>query len=174
MVKQKKTFDWWKWDKTKVKVAKNTSKKVELHFMWNIFSKKNSKRAFRNIVLPSENYVEWHKRMVEWLKEIKWEYSSLPCKISITTVAWERRRKDIDNVCTSILDLLVDVWLIPDDSNDIVTELYVRNAWFIRNLPITKVVIEPSEELHYDDEEDNKDYDWENKFYLLKTNKDYD
>lgn len=152
----KKVFEWRKRDVVDVEVVFNTEKKVLLYFYWNIFSKKNSKRVFRNIVLPSENYVEWHRRITEKLANVKWNYNTFPCKVTIDFVAWNKVKWDVDNACTSIFDTLTDVWLFPDDNKFIIQELSARNVWYVKNLPITKVAIEPINFKPYDNNRDHK------------------
>lgn len=159
MTKQK--FEWWMWDNTWVQVAINTDKKIILYFTWNIFSKKNSKRAFRGIVLPSANYVEWNKRISNILKKYTFVYNKFPCKITISSISHDKRRADIDNKATSILDLLVDNGIIPDDNKFVVQQLVITNIWYAKNLPLTKVIIEPyKDEVLDKGEEDFKEHDW--------------
>lgn len=172
----KKVFEGWKWDIVKAEVQSNMNDKITIFFYWNIPSKKNSKRFYRGIALPSANYLEWHKRVEKCLKDIKWNYDIYPCKIDIKTIAWEKRRKDIDNVSTSILDLLVDMWIIPDDSNDIVHQLDILNVWYIKNCPMTRVDITPYLYNRYDIADDHKDMELSNykrylDWYILRDEK---
>lgn len=155
----KKIFDWWKWDCVDVSVKFNLDKKVVLYFYWNIYSKKNSKRFYRGIALPSENYVEWNKRIKSKLKDIEWNYNKFPCKIEIYSIAWNKTKWDVDNATTSILDTLVDIGLLPDDNKFIVPEIHTINVWYVKNCPITKVVISPYEWNLYDIDNDHKDKD---------------
>lgn len=159
MPKQK--FEWWMWDKTWVQVVLNTENKITLYFTWNIFSKKNSKRAFRGIVLPSANYVEWNKRISKQLKDYIFVYNKFPCKITISSISHDKRRADVDNKATSILDLLVDNNIIPDDNKFIVQQLIITNIGYAKNLPLTKVVIEPYKDDVLDKGNvDFKEHDW--------------
>lgn len=157
----------WKRDVMDVEVEYDLPKKLTLIFYWNIYPKKNSKRAFRWIVLPSENYMKWHKIMLDKLSGRERRYNSFPCRMTIITTSWNKMKGDIDNQCTSILDLLVDAWVLPDDNKFIVQELEVRNVWYVRNAPICKVELEPIEHSLYDIEDDHKSKDLHNyKHYV--------
>lgn len=162
----KKKFEWWKWDIMDVEVTENSRYRVELFFYGNIFPKKNSKRVFWHTVLPSENFSQWHKIMVEKLKDIKREFDAFPCKILIYSIAWNKMKWDVDNMVTSLFDLFTDVGLLPDDNKFVVSELYAKNVGYAKNCPITRVIITNSNELLLDD---NTDYKWED----LKEYKEY-
>lgn len=42
---------------------------------------------------------------------------------------------------SSILDTLQDLWVIPDDDNETVRKITVTNAGYVKNAPITKIVV---------------------------------
>lgn len=126
-----------------VEIEYDLPKKLTLFFYWNIFPKKNSKRAFRGIVLPSENYVKWHNIMAKKLEWHERRYNSFPCRMTIVSTARNKVKGDIDNQATSIMDLLVDVGLLPDDNKFVIQELEIRNAGYLKNAPICKVELEP-------------------------------
>lgn len=142
-MKKKKTFEWRKRDVVHAEVTVNTESKLEIYFYWNIYAKKNGKRAFRWIVLPSENYCEWHKRIEKSLKWIEWNFKQFPCKATIETIAHSKVKWDIDNQATSIFDMLTDLWAIEDDNKFVIAELDVKCVWYIKNCPITKLTLEP-------------------------------
>lgn len=156
----------WKWDIMDVEIDYDLPKRLTLYFYWNIYPKKNSKRAFRWIVLPSENYVKWHKIMSEKLSGHKRRYNSFPCRMTIISTARSKMKWDVDNQATSLLDLLVDVWLLPDDNKFIIQELEIRNVWYVKNAPICKVELEPIDHHLWNEETDHK---WKN----LKEYKGY-
>lgn len=164
--KQKTEYEKWKRDIMDAEVEYDLPKKLTLYFYGNIPSKKNSKRAFRWIVLPSENYVKWHKIMSKKLEWHKWKYNTFPCRMNVTYVARSKMKWDADNKVTSLLDLLVDVWLLPDDNQFIVQELEIRNVWYVKNAPICKVELEPVDHHLWNEETDHK---WKN----LKEYKGY-
>lgn len=166
----KKEFTGWKRDIMDVEVEYDDVDKVVLYFYGNIYPKKNSKRAFRWIVLPSENFVHWHKLMSDKLKWHIWIYNTFPCRMSISTIAWNKVKWDVDNAATSLLDLLVDVWLLPDDNKFVVQELEVRNVGYIKNAPICRVELTPITHPVWDTEEDHKDKNLKlYKNYLLNN-----
>lgn len=153
---KKKDFSGPKRDVMDVEVTDNSPYRVELYFYGNIFPKKNSKRVFWHTVLPSENYVQRHKIMMNRLQWIEWQYKYFPCKILIYSIAWNKTKWDVDNMVTSLFDLFTDVGLLPDDNKFVVSELYAKNIWYIKNCPITRVIITNVNEQLYDDSTDHK------------------
>ena len=149
----------WKWDIMDVEVTDNSKDRVELYFYWNIFPKKNSKRVFWHTVLPSENYMKRHKIMADKLSGIDWKLEYFPCKILIYSIAWNKMKWDVDNMATSLFDLFTDVGLIPDDNKFVVSELFAKNVGYIRNCPITRVIITNSNDWMWDEDEDHKSKD---------------
>ena len=162
MPKNKKELspsEQWKWDIMDVEVEYDLPKRLSLYFYWNIYPKKNNKRAFRWIVLPSENYMKRHSIMSAKLEEAKWHewrYNTFPCRMTITSTSWNKMKGDIDNQATSILDLLVDAWLLPDDNKFIVQEMEIKNVGYVRNAPICKVELEPIDHKLWDEDTDHK------------------
>lgn len=165
----KKTFEWWKRDSLDVEIVENSKYRVELYFYWNIFPKKNSKRVFGHTVLPSENYVQRHKVMTQKLGGTERKFDAFPCKILIYSIARNKMKGDVDNMATSLFDLFTDVGLIPDDNKFVVSQLYAENVGYVKNCPITRVIITNSNEEMWDINEDHKDKNLkEQKFYLNK------
>ena len=159
MSKKKKELspsEQWKRDIMDVEIEQDLPDKVTIIFYWNIYPKKNSKRAFKWVVLPSENYVKWHKIMSEKLSWYKRDYNSFPCRMTIKSIAWSKMKWDIDNQATSLMDLLVDVWLLPDDNKFIIQELEIKNVWYVKNAPLCKVELEPIDHPIYDIDVDHK------------------
>ena len=158
MAKTKKKFEWWKWDCINAEVVENSDKAIEIILYGFIPSKKNNRRNFWHISLPSETYTEWHKRIVNVLSWIERNFKAFPCKITITSIAWDRVKSDIDNQAQSAFDTFTDLWIIPDDNRFVVWELQIKNVWYAKNAYITKVLIEPLWEGFLND---NTDYKWE-------------
>ena len=74
---------------------------------------------------------------------------------------------DVDNMATSLFDLFTDVGIIPDDNKFVVSELLAKNVGYVRNCPITRVIITNSNDLMWEENEDHKNKDLkEFKFYL--------
>ena len=63
--------------------------------------------------------------------------------MTIVSTARSKMKGDVDNQATSLLDLLVDVGLLPDDNKFIVQELEIRNVGYVKNAPLCKVELEP-------------------------------
>lgn len=105
--------------------------------------------------------------MAEKLQGIEWKLEYFPCKILIYSIAWNKMKWDVDNMATSLFDLFTDIGLIPDDNKFVVSELYAKNVWYIKNCPITRVIITNSNDLMFDDNTDHKDKNLkEYKIYL--------
>lgn len=158
-MKKKSKFEGWRWDSIDAEVCYNLPGKLEIYFYWPIIPKKNSRRNFGNISLPSANYVEWHKRITNKLKWIDWLYDKFPCKITVTSISGNQVKSDIDNMTQSIMDTFTDLGIIPDDNKFIVQELNIRNVGYIKNCYITKILIEPYTLPQPNDKKDYKGID---------------
>lgn len=88
-------------------------------------SKKNSKMAIpmgrRCILLPQKNYKEWHKDAS--LQLLGKKDISVPCRLTIEFWFPDARKTDLSNKCESIMDLLVDNGILPDDNCLVIPEL---------------------------------------------------
>ena len=167
MAKTKKKFEWWKRESINAEVIENSDKAIEIILYGFIPSKKNNRRNFWHISLPSETYTEWHKRIVSVLSWIEWKFKSFPCKITIASVAWDRVKSDIDNQAQSIFDTFTDLWIIPDDNRFVVQELHITNKGYVKNAYMTKVLIEWDYTLRYNDDWDHKGFDLKQYTYHL-------
>jgi len=163
----KKKFEWRKRDSINAEVIENSDEAIEIILYGFIPSKKNNRRNFWHISLPSETYTEWHKRIVNVLSWIEWKFKSFPCKITIISVAWDRVKSDIDNQAQSIFDTFTDLWIIPDDNRFIVQELHITNQGYVKNAYMTKVIIEWDYEVRYNDDWDHKGFDLKQYAYYL-------
>lgn len=167
MAKTKKKFEWWKRESINAEVIENSDKAIEIILYGFIPSKKNNRRNFWHISLPSETYTEWHKRIVNALSWIEWKFKTFPCKITIASVAWDRVKSDIDNQAQSIFDTFTDLWIIPDDNRFVVQELHITNMGYVKNAYMTKVLIEWDYALRYNDDWDHKGFDLKQYTYHL-------
>lgn len=172
MAKQKKKFEWWRRDSIDAEVYFNLPSKLLIYLYWHIPAKKNSRINFWHVSLPSANYQERHKRIINKLKGIEWLYDKFPCKITITSIAWEMRKSDIDNQTASIFDTFTDLWIIPDDNKFIVQELNIRNLGYAKNCYITRVLIEPYTIKQIDNKKDYKNVDLKEAKHLLEEYSD--
>jgi Holliday junction resolvase RusA-like endonuclease len=109
---------------------------------WRIPSKKNSKQVFRNRLFPSKNYIAWQKEMMQYLQD---EYGQLrtydSCEIKMTIFFPDRRKSDLTNKAESIMDLLVDFWILKDDSHDVVYTLHLHSGWVDKKNPRAEIII---------------------------------
>lgn len=149
MKEKKEKFNTWRWECIDAEVETNTCDKLVIYMSWPIPSKKNQKRAFRWIVLPSENYVHRHKLIVNKLKGIDYKLENVPLSISITSVVWDRVKSDWDNQISSVLDTLTDLWIIEDDNRFVVKEINLKNLGYIKNCWLHKIEIMPYRWLDY-------------------------
>ncbi len=108
-------------------------------------SKKNSKRIFVNggrpRVLPSEIHEAWEEEQLLALR--RFQRFSGPCQIEITVYAPNRRRGDLDNKASSILDLLCKAGTIQDDNCEIVRELHLFYGGVDKAKPRAEIEIVP-------------------------------
>lgn len=158
-MKKKKTFDSWERQCVDAEVEVDTPDTLALYFYGNIPSKKNWRRNFGNVSLPSANYVERNKRIVNKLKTFTPLLELGPYQIEIETIAHTRRRKDCDNVVASIMDTLQDLWFILDDDNETIRNITVTNIGYVKNAPITKITIKQYCKEGYNIDTDYKDTD---------------
>lgn len=168
MSKQKQNFEWRKRDSIDVDIDYDTPKKLEMYFYGYIGIKKNSKEIVRGRLIASPRYQEWHKRIINILKGYKWKYNSFPCKMVITTVAWDKRKWDCDNFSQGIMDIGTELGLFPDDNKFIISELEVKNAGYLKNAYITKVELEPISHPLLDGIDDYKNKNLKKEKEILK------
>lgn len=97
-------------------------------------SKKNSRLNFRTkygkqISIPNKAYSEWHKLNLPVVKILALNSqfdSQNPFSLGVKIIFKDKRRRDLDNALNSILDLLVDGGLIPDDNWGVIQEMSIR------------------------------------------------
>lgn len=154
-------------DKTDVEVHTNKEDELILYFYWYIWIKKNNKNFFRWRLMSSPNYQYWHKIIVDKLKNTEWKYNTFPCKLSIYSIAWNKRKADVDNFCQGIMDTLVELWAFPDDNKFVIQQLHSECIWYRKNLAITKVVVKPYVWSLQEDNEDYKEHDFSDYKHLF-------
>lgn len=96
-------------------------------------SKKNSRVIDRRTgrSFPSTAYREWHQKASVWLKS-NYDLPALgegPFCLHLGFTHGDRRRRDSDNGVSSILDLLVDLKVLPDDCWEVVRKICVENGY---------------------------------------------
>ena len=96
-------------------------------------SKKNSRIVDRRTgrTFPSKTYREWHGKASRWLKThyILPSLGEGPFRLSCVFIHGTMARCDSDNKVSSILDLLTDLVVIPDDRWQVVREIFVSNFY---------------------------------------------
>ena len=81
-------------------------------------SKKNNRIVLKNGVnIPSREYASWHRSQILSVKRIKERHGAFtrPVSISVGISFGDKRKRDLDNALTSVMDLLKDSGLIADD-----------------------------------------------------------
>ena len=109
-------------------------------------SKKNSRVIDRRTgrSFPSKNFTEWHRKAAVWLKA---NYD-LPClepgaySLYLGFTHGDKRRRDSDNGVSSILDLLVDLKVLPDDCWEVVRKISVEN-YYEKGKPGCEIALVP-------------------------------
>lgn len=95
-------------------------------------AKKNSRINLRNgISIPSKRYTQWHSTALSQLLEQSKppEPIDYPVLIHLKFTHGDLRRRDSDNGCSSILDLLTDAKVLQDDNWQIVRDLAICNDY---------------------------------------------
>jgi len=97
-------------------------------------AKKNSRIVLKNGKnIPSKNYQQWHEGAMLQLagqkRIVQCKAVSVPCTIRLNFIHGDLRRRDSDNGCSSIMDLLVDCGILADDNWQIVQNIEIKNSY---------------------------------------------
>lgn len=106
---------------------------VEFVLEWPIPNKKNSRRNYRGISLPSKKYVERNKDALQQLAQQDIPVIDYPIILELDITVWTFRKKDWDGVVSSIFDTLQDGWYIADDSLFYIPQHKVTLVWYDKN-----------------------------------------
>lgn len=93
-------------------------------------SKKNSRintRSGRSF--PSKKFAEWHKKATYELMDQQLIEVEHPVFVDIVIKFPDLRRQDLTNKAESIMDLLVDFGIIPDDNYLIVPYIKIKGVY---------------------------------------------
>lgn len=84
---------------------------------------------------PSKKYTEWHKSALVQLMQFPRPDKPIdtPVRIVLKFTHGDLRRRDSDNGCSSIMDLLVDAGILADDNWNIVQDISISNKYEVRN-----------------------------------------
>ena len=92
---------------------------IKFQLKGNTPSKKNSKNITyakgRMMVIPSKKHKDWHEEQMWVMKSLRIPLQTKPVMIAMTFFADSKRRGDLDNKASSVLDLLKDGGVIEDD-----------------------------------------------------------
>ena len=95
-------------------------------------AKKNSRINLRNgVSIPSKRYTQWHDGALSELLQQTRPDSPIdyPVLIHLAFTHGDLRRRDSDNGCSSILDLLQDSTILSDDNWQIVRDIAICNTY---------------------------------------------
>ena len=96
-------------------------------------SKKNSrvfntktKRSF-----PNKRYAEWHESAVMQIRAQNPKPVPEGVRVCVTMTFYhgDMKRRDSDNQCSSVLDMLTDAGVIPDDSWKVIPVKHIYDAY---------------------------------------------
>lgn len=89
-----------------------------------IISKKNSRRNFGRVSLPSKAYMNFQSLAGEYLIPLRQNYIVKPFRIDVFYHIKGNYHSDLDNAVTSLLDCLQHYQIISDD--DLCIEIHAR------------------------------------------------
>ena len=116
---------------------------LELKLTGNVPSKKNSRvRTRSGASIPNKKYYEWQTSALWQVRQQTRKRFLEPVSVEVVVVFGTKRKADIDNRLTSILDMLVEALVLRDDSWQEVPQMNVR-AEYIKNQPGAFVRIKP-------------------------------
>lgn len=116
-------------------------------------SKKNNKRILKNsrtgsrFIANSKRFNDWYEMVVEEVtlisKSRKFRNTKHTSPLEVTMVFYNKDnvRHDLDNMASSILDLLVDTGYLEDDCCRIVDRLIINFGGLDRKNPRVEVII---------------------------------
>lgn len=127
--------------------------KVKFDIVGQVPSKKNNKRILKNsrtgnrFIANSEKFSNWHETAMKEIclsskvrkfRNMKWRG---PLEVMMVFYNKDRIRHDLDNMASSILDLLVDAGYLEDDCCGIVNRLIISFGGVDRKNPRVEVTI---------------------------------
>ena len=110
---------------------------IKFEILGNTPSKKNTKNVVfighkcklcgkgkRVVVLPPKNYNQWYVSAKKQILELNLPKISYPANITFYFYRKSSHRFDYNNISQSVLDLLVDMNVLQDDSAEFVTPIF--------------------------------------------------
>lgn len=108
-------------------------------------SKKNGRiltgKSGRLLSIPSKTYKTWHTEALWQLKKYQ-PITVYPCALTIILWGATKRRWDIDNRATSILDVLQDAGILEDDDWSHVQTLTIQYGGYAKDYPHAEIWID--------------------------------
>ena len=92
------------------------------------------------INIPSNRYRAWHKPALQTLKNTPVRFEKTEC-VDLCFYGENKRKFDLSNRAESIMDLLVDAGIIPDDNYEIVPRLDIKYGGVSKENPRCEVII---------------------------------
>lgn len=124
---------------------RTVGKRLSITLAGDVPSKKNSKRVVRagsrTVVLPSAAHEAWRERAL-WAAKGKAAPVATPAAAWITVYPSTARRADLTNKAESVMDLLVELGVLPDDDWFSVPAVSLRLGGVDRANPRAEVTVE--------------------------------
>lgn len=106
-----------------------------------VISKKNSRRNFGHVSLPSKAFEAFKEDALRQIgKQVKGSTITTPVRVTILAKLKGRLDSDVDNMASSLFDILQDAEVIQNDS--LVKSLYVEKQGGFKDFS-TFIQIEP-------------------------------
>lgn len=120
---------------------------MQILILGSVPSQKNSKQIFINkrtnkpFITSSNNVKAWQESALWQLKKYK-PLEEYPVEITMVFYHKDNRRKDLDNSCSGVLDILVKAAILKDDSCKFVPSLSLKFGG-VSNNPRVEIYISP-------------------------------
>lgn len=98
-------------------------------------SKKNNRRNFGRISLPSKAYENFHEQVAEFILPFRHNHFTKPLRIDVSYEIKGKYHQDLDNTLSSIFDCLTDYEIIEDD--DLIEEITAKKKSGCKDWKIT-------------------------------------
>ena len=104
-------------------------------------AKKNSRiNTHSGRSFPSVRFQQWHTMALLQLRQQCKETITTPCRIDLTFIHGDNRRRDSDNGTSSVFDTLVDAGILSDDSWREIPEINIKNI-YKKDCPEVQIMI---------------------------------
>ena len=107
-------------------------------------TKKNHMQVVRGMLLPSKQYREYEARAIPYCPKLGIDY---PVNVEVHYYMPTRRKVDITNLESAILDVMVKAGTLADDNCTIVVSTDGSRVHYDKEHPRTEVIITTSEDM---------------------------